>query len=285
MDFIGRQKKTAFIILNFKLSSQKRSGKDAYIELVKTIFEKKTKVGLHGPLDGFIRRLFPMEIDGSTVLYGKLCKFTHIDGTEWINFETTEFTEFEVPANLFPNPVDIDFVVIPEAHRIAVAIGNKISPNLVLKFFKQAISLAIEQGEQFDVTLEQEKNVFKEIKEAQSVKSLEIYISYTNDDITKDAEKFMDDQLKESHIHKLEIKATPDSSGGINMNTTVIGGALKLAESNGNAKATIINKNGKRKKILTSDHPRFEEVSSNVDDERSLAKAIRDLLLRLFRIE
>lgn len=279
-----RLKGYLFFIINYKLNSRASKGDEDYIRLTQKVFDEKLKFQLRGTSYGFIRRLYPMKIGDRNYFFGKFSKFTVIEEKEWIDLSKREVVEFEIPRDLFPNLVETDFIVVPEAHRIVVFSTPKISPNLIVKFFKLALESVKGETEEVIVTLEQSQDVFDEIFDAEIVKSLEISISYTNDDITKDAEKWMDRQLKEAGLNNLSMKATPDSKGKINVNTQLISGALKLAKSNGNATANIVTKSGKKKKIITRQHPRFEEVKANVNDEISILAAVVDFIRRVFRL-
>lgn len=278
-----KEKQFNIQLLNIKLLSKKRSGDDAYKNIITKIHEQKISIPVKGGKHAILRTLFSdvfsYKNNNFNVLYGKFSKFTVIDGKDWINLETMDVENVDIPTNKFPNLVESDYIFIPSAHRFVIVKTTSVNIGAAETFFKEAIKQVIDSDEDYEVVVEQSENVFEEIKKAEIVSKLLIKISYTNADTGDDAFKFMDTQLKESQIGRIAMDVTPDHNKNIKTDTKLISGALKVAQSNGYVEATIIN-NGERKKIETKQHPRIIPFKSQ---ETLFKKSIFDIVMGLFR--
>ena len=75
------------------------------------------------------------------------------------------------------------------------------------------------------------------------------------------------------------MEVSPDHNKNINTKSTLISGALQIAQSNGFVEATV-KIEGRRKKIDTKQHPREIHLLS---EEISFKKKIFDTVMNLFR--
>lgn len=270
-------------IINIKLLSNNRSGDTAYSDIIKEIHGKKISIPVRGGKQAILRTQFNDKIKFKDkeydVLYGKFSKYTVIDGKDWINIATMDVENVDIPPYKFPNLVESDYIFIPSAHRFVLVKTNNMKINTAECFFKESIKQVIASDEDFQVIVEQSEDVFDEIKNAEIVSKLLIKISYTNADLGDEAFEFMDNQLKDSQIGNIEMNVSPDHNKNINTNTTLITGALNVAQSNGYVEATIRN-NGIKKKIETKMHPKVIQIKAQ---ETLLKKYIFDLIMNLFR--
>lgn len=266
-------------IVNIKLLSNNRHGDNAYREIITEIYKNKIRIPVRGGKSAILRTLFTDTYEGTDVIYGKFSKFTVIDGDDWLNLENMEVENVEIPANKFPNLVESDYIFIPKAHRFAVILATGININAVAQFFQKSIPQILGQNEDFEVIIEQSEDVFEQIFNAEIVRKLFIRITYSNADTGNSAYKFMDNELKESNIGKLDISAIPDHNKNIHTNTTLISGALEVAKSNGYATATIIE-NGRRVDIDTQAHPKTLKIKSEI---AMVKKKIFDKIIELYR--
>lgn len=200
-----------FFAFNIKLQSNLRSGTDAYLELLKTMFDKKV---IGTPKRGnsmILRTQFKTEIDGNPILYGKLARFTKLDSEEWLDMDNLEKSQYELPKNLFPNLKEVDYFFIPQAHRFCVRkVNGTISAYQVEEFLKDAFIKCRFSSEQVDVYIEQSFETIDRIINAPSIKRIEILISYTNNDVGEIAEEYVDDILKNMNANKVKMTITPD---------------------------------------------------------------------------
>lgn len=271
-------------IINIKLMSNNRRGDEAYKEIVSQIKSQKIHTPVYGENQHMILRtqfstLVRVGEQNIEVLYGKISKYVIIDGDDWINLSNMEVENVDLPANLFPSLKETSYFFIPRAHRFAFVKDQGISANYVHKFLSNAVNMVIETDEQSEVIIEQSEDIFERIINAESIKKLLINISYSNADTGDEAYEFMDSQIRESEMRKLKLEATPNQNGDIKTSSLLIKGALKVAQSNGYAQATIVE-NNTRIKINTKTHPRIIHTKC---EETSLLGYVVNQIMNIFR--
>lgn len=246
-------------IANIKLLSNRRGGKEAYVDIISKIHDQKISIPVYGDTHLILRTQFhdvvKIENNNIEIQYGSISSYTVIDGNDWLNLNNMEVENIDLPKNVFPSLKESQYIFIPTAHRLAIVKGDGISIKRVEKFLKEAIEQVIVEDEDFEVCVEQADDAFDRITMAEAVKKLFIDISYSNADTGDDAYAFMDQQIRVSEMKRLKMEATPNHNGNIRTDSLLVSGALKVAQSNGSAKATIIE-NGQRTKINTKEHPR-----------------------------
>lgn len=278
-----KERRFSIQLVNIKLLSNQRNGDDAYKDIINQIHSNKISVPVKGGKNAILRTLFSdiysYKDQNFDVFYGKFSKFTVIDGKDWINLETMDVENVDIPANKFPNLAESDYIFIPSAHRFAIVKNANVNIGAVETFLKEAVKQVINSDEDFEIIVEQSEDIFEEIRNAEIVSKLIIQISYSNADTGDDAYEFMDSQLKSAQIGRMSLDATPDHNKNIKTDNKLISGALKVAQSNGYAKATVKN-NGVRKQIETKQHPRVIPLKSQ---ETLFKKTIFDTVMTLFR--
>lgn len=243
-------------ILNIKLLSNQRSGTDAYRQILEDIYTSSIKKPISRGKMAIIRTMFPETIDGKKFFYGKISRFTNIENQNWINLTTKEIEQPDFNPNLFPNLQETEYIFIPQAHRFVVKLSPEFSIHNSYDFFLKAIKEVIEPNEDFKVTIQQSTDIFDEIYNAISVEKLFITLSYTNsDNIEEDATEWLDSQLRESNTKESKMYFESAKNETINIDTSLIRGALKLAIENGEVEAKIKDKTGRIRRIITKDHP------------------------------
>lgn len=246
-------------IANIKLLSNRRGGNEAYVDIISKIHDQKISIPVYGDTHLILRTQFhdvvKIENNNIEIQYGSISSYTVIDGNDWLNLNNMEVENINLPKNVFPSLKESQYIFIPTAHRLAIVKGDGISIKRVEKFLKEAIEQVIVEDEDFEVCVEQADDAFDRITMAEAVKKLFIDISYSNADTGDDAYAFMDQQIRVSEMKRLKMEATPNHNGDIRTDSLLVSGALKVAQSNGSAKATIIE-NGQRTKINTKEHPR-----------------------------
>ena len=246
-------------IINIKLLSNERKGSPAYEEIIKNIHQNKVSIPVIGNTHMILRTMYDDVVDvngiGISILYGKISKYTVIDGKDWLNLNNMEVETIDLPVNVFPNLKESEYIFIPEAHRLAIINKDSISIRHTEKFLNGAINSVIAPTEDFEVCIEQSDDAFEKISTAQQILKLHIDISYSNADIGDDAYEFMDNQLRNGEVGRLKMDITPNHNKNIVTTGTVINGSLKVAQSNGSAQATIVE-GGKRIVVDTKEHPR-----------------------------
>lgn len=275
---MARKKRYSYYSLNIKRNGiEEKERTKKYKELLNKLHEKKTSINVWSDKYVYLRRLF----DQGDFMYGVFSVFTNIEG-DWLDFETGDIAKVKLPDNVFPNWKDCEFYFFPSEHKMAIHYGGSISLNLIVKFLRGAFEFHF-PNELITVDIIQSAGIYEKIVEAKEVRRLEINITYTNDDLMKEFGEYIDDELKKSKIHELNLIAKPDKDRNIDINNRLIGGSLELAQANGHAKATIINSEGKRELIKTYKHPSVETAESENDHPNDIGRSIWDKFIHLFR--
>lgn len=267
-----KNKTLRLYVFNVKLYSNDREGEQAYVEIFTKIFRNKIRGAVALDADCILRTQFVGQEGSRKFLYGKIARFTRLDEKQWFDIERMELrNDVSIPPGVFPNIKETEYFFIPQAHRFCVVdTPGTVSLNMAGKFLKKALEVAREPDEETEVVIEQDVNGFEEILSAQAIRKLQVEISYSNNDTNEESAEFIDGQLKQLRAKTFKIEAIPDSSGSLQPNHTIVSGALKLAQSNGSAKATIVDQENIRRVVQTTSYPRKERVLLKEGDEPQL---------------
>ena len=275
MAFSIREKKRSerkvnftYLILNIKLISNRRKGENAYREIFRDLYENKITQDVGRGKKAFLRTMFPAQVGKESYYYGKITRFTHLENDNWVNIITREETTFPLEDGLFPNRQETEYVFIPQKHRFALKLSSEFSINNARDFFVKALKLVVDPDEDYNVVIQQSKDIFSAIYNADKVEKLTISVSYTNSDNIEDSYgEWLDDQLRESNIK--ETTTTYEAAKGetINIETPLIKGGLELAVENGEVEASIRDQMGRHKKIVTKDHPEKNKSTAASEDQ------------------
>lgn len=260
----AKEKTFQYYGLNIKLQSDERKGEDVYYSLLKSIFDQD----LHEKIGAERAMTFKTQFTSNflfkerrhKVLHGQLVRYTILDEDHWYNTKTKEFEKYDTPDDIFPNGFETHYIFIPAAHRFYFAVNQKVSIVSVETFITKALKKIIGVREEIRVNLIQSNDTFDEIIFAKQLKSLRVSVSYTNDDIGKEAMELMDNFLKDAQIGEAEAVFKPDQHGNLNTDSAMVRGFLEVAKENGEAEATIVKEDGKQKKIVTKNYPEKRPV-------------------------
>ncbi len=279
----SKLKKYRFNVLNIKMRTSEDDKENGYIELFKKIHSEKISIKIIGDNHTVVRTCFQSNtVNGDIVLYGKLSKYTKIEGNDWLNLKNMETETIDLPEGTYPNFTETDYFFFPSIHRIAILANRKISINTAYNFFKNAINKVVEYDEMAEIAIETSNDFIEKIINAKKIERLEIAISYSNSDNYDYAAKAIDDELKNSNVNDISIVAKPDLKGNIDIEkSNFFMGILELCQSNGRAKATIRDAEDKRQVVDTSQYPKeFNVQSLEVDN---LKFEILSILMDYFR--
>jgi hypothetical protein len=237
-------------------------GAERYAEVMRAIKEEVIQVKIRGGKTALLRIQRESKEDDVDYIYGMLTKYTKIDDLDWLDITKMERVAppAELPKDQFPNLAETRYVFVPHLHRIAIVQDANFSINGAHEFFAKAVEKVIREDEESYVIIETSSDVINEILQADAIKYLDVNISYSNADITDGATEWVDDFSRETNASEIQFTFKSGDKGGINSNSELVKGTLGLAQSNGSAEATIIE-NGKRRKVVTSEHPRKEKMS------------------------
>ncbi|HET6993783.1 MAG TPA: DUF4747 family protein [Chitinophagaceae bacterium] len=275
-----------FYGFNTTLQSEQRKGDQAYLELVQNISKQGVLVPIGAERVVMLRNQFKAEYLFNNkvhqILYGKIVRFTVIDPKHWYNTQKRDFENHELPAGIFPNGYETDYVFFPSIHRFFVKVDAKITPNIVELFLSEAFEQVIYQNEEIFVNLMQSTDEINQIINSPRISSLNVSVSYTNEDIGPEYKDFVDGLLKEAQAGHLDANFKPDQHGKLANNSKLIRGLLELVKDNGEAQATA-EINGKKKVITTKDYP--EKVDIPSESEESVKIKLLEKMLKENRPE
>jgi hypothetical protein len=255
---------------NIKILSKERKGTEMYEKLIKDLFSKDIVSIVGGEKAITLRTQFSIKVPSksgeASVFYGKMTRYTTLDGKNWYDQVKKEYVNYEVPLNIFPNGFDTDYIFIPAAHRFFVRVNSKVSISSVERYLLLAIPEVINSNESYLVNIIQSQDVIEKILNAGELSMLKVEISYTNDDIGDAAQQLMDKLLKNGNIGRFDATFRPDQTGTLETDSDFIRGVLELAKENGAAQATIKGDNGRRVKVNTSNYPEKIIIRSEDDN-------------------
>lgn len=215
------------------------------------------------------------------MIHGTLINYTTLDNDNWYNESSDEVVTHETEPNIYPNAKEWDFFFYPEKHRMAVVIKQGVSWSQFENYFNKAFADACDALGYDEVKLTQETSQegIDEIFALESIESLEVEISYSNNDINDITAAAIDDEFKNSNVSTIKTKVTGVKGNPLTLIADKYLGALvKLSKHNGYAKAT--GKVGHRvKKVNTRDYPKvstLKQVTSN-----NLLQSIRDAIISI----
>jgi len=279
----NQKKKVSLYCINVKIQSEPKPTPMDYYEIITKVFKN----------DGFVNYISDKAIAFKTqfagkiefhkkelpYVYGKLVRFTIIKGSNWYNRGTKDYSDVTIPENMYPNPVEVDYIFIPSIHRFLL-IKGVLSVRNVEKFIQESFSEYTKKGQEIVANFQKSKDAIEKVLNSKSLLSLDVDVSYTNDDIGPDAKELIDGMLKEAGIGNINSKIRPDSTGVLDKKSKMIEGLIELSRDNGSVTASIINSNDKKEKIETINHP--EITSIEIDDEDQLNNNVVLLFLKKY---
>ncbi|MGJ1325127.1 DUF4747 family protein [Sphingobacterium faecium] len=137
-----------------------------------------------------------------------------------------------------PNAIEIPFYFVPFVHRLFLPIKSKVTPLQVKYFFEKALLEIYEKEEFFNIDIAKSVEEVERIYEFETLKKIEISLSYTNDDLGEDAKKFMDLLLKDANTNKYKGEFKAEKNESLNMDSQLIKGGIELSKENGEVIAT-----------------------------------------------
>ena len=243
-----------YFVLNIKLYSSTRSGDDAYRQLLAECYAKRIRGRVSRDRMAILRSV--TTDSGGRFMWGTICQFLNITDKDWVNLQTMEIEEQEIPLDKFPGSRESDFIFFPAVHRFAVRKNGVVSLSVAKAFLEDALSRVLADGETVEVIVEQSSDVFERILTAKEIRSLDIEITPSNGDIYEDYKAAMDDQLHKVAAGKVHVELRSREGGTLHPESSeVFGGMIAVAQSNGNVRAVITNDDDRRETIETSRHP------------------------------
>lgn len=256
--------------LNVVLYPEKRQSIQRYIELFAEIFDTKIAVNTYAEK---ITQMESLDLDEG-VYFGKLVNFTDLKGKKWFDKDANAVENFEFNLNKFPNAKEKEFYFFPSIHRIAIL--GKDSPSLsqMQKFFQQAFAKVVDSkyDEAVEVNIITDSVVLDKIYASPKLVSLEVHVSYSNNDLNEDYQALIDDQLKEQDVRNFKSTVSGTSNTPLKIKKkSFLGGLLGLTQNNGYAIAKG-DFDGVYQTVSTRDYPLGCKVTSTENGFKAALK-------------
>jgi len=272
-----KTKKLEFFILNTKVIPVVPKPEENYSRLLNNWYEKGFKIQTKGDNRHYysIRELSKVEID--TVFYGIITKYVTLNDIKFYDTITGNLLEHPIPDNVEGRVNDYEFLFFPNYHRFAFIRIGKLNEEIdrtgaPLQKFREIVKIAFDNGleplSKTIVEIVQEDFFFEKIFE-NDLLSLDVRVSYTNDEANLEAKKLMHDLLEDGQIGNFFARLKPDNSGVINTEAKLPKGLLDLAKENGEVKARIIEDN-KEVTIKSKDFPKTVPIQVEFQDRENL---------------
>lgn len=210
-----------------------------YNDLILNWYEKGYKIITEGDkLHYFtLTQLEEFRLDNRTLFYGVISKFRNFDDLDFIDTESGNLIEYELPNNIIARAQQYEFTFSPDYHRFAFIKRGKIDSRIKkkgapLKQIKDIIKIAfdsgLDKGTSTYVEIEQDSLVFEDIYRNKLL-SLEVRVSYTNDDSTDEEHKlFVDNLLRNGKITEFFSRMKPEKNSEIDSSSELAGGLIEF---------------------------------------------------------
>lgn len=271
-----KTKKLEFFVINSKVLPVVNNPDENYSKLIRNWFSKGYKIQTKGDNRHYysIRELSNDKLEN--VFYGIITKYVSLNDIKFYDTITGRLLEHPIPDNVEGRVNDYEFLFFPKYHRFAFIRTGKLKEEIdrkgaPLQKFKEIVKIAFENGlvapSTAVVDIVQEDFIFEKIFE-NDLLSLEVRVSYTNDEAGKEAKKLMHDLLEDGQIGSFFARLKPDNSGVIDTTADLPKGLLDLAKENGEVKARILE--GDREVTIKSiDFPKIVPIEAEFEEREN----------------
>lgn len=283
-------RKFKFQMINIKLQTNKfgENKTNAYKNLIKKLKEGKVHSSVEKNIHMMIFSCFERAtaVTKTEYIYGRLGKGIHFDKdtVDTLNIEKAEEEKIITNKNQILDPDIAEYIFIPSIHRFIFLNVSGISIKNVYKFLKENLPLVADKEDIVEVDIVKDPKITEEILNAFQIHFIDYNISYTNDDITSSAEKYLDEHLKKLNVGTFKAQLKADHNGALNTKEPdeLIEGGIKLAEQNGQINEAVITRyqGGDKERLTNKENPRYFDVDASDDNYR---ETIISKVLRLFR--
>lgn len=273
---MATKRSISFFTFNVKVLPTVLENTRRYENLVETWFKNGYRITHKGDNSHYftLTTLDSYEFENNKVYYGVISKFVIIDDLDFINRETGQLVEFELPENLEARRQQYEFIFSAKHHRLAFIKAGKIDLEIkkkgaplkqVISIVETAFSAQLDSGYSTFVELEQDSQVFEDIFNNKLL-TLRVRVTYTNDDGLKEEHKrLVDGLMKDGGITEFSSRLKPSKNGEIKSEATLPNGLISLARENGEVNARVQYDDGHQKNINTVNHPEVTDVELDLE--------------------
>lgn len=212
-----------------------------------------------------------------------LINYTTLLGKDWYDEVSDKIVEHEVEPNMHPNGKEWNLYFIPARHRLAVIAKRGVSWTELVRYFTKAFADAGEALGYDEVRLTQETSQegIDEVFALETIDSIEIEVSYSNNDTNDITARAIDNEFKGSNISSIKTKAVGTKGKPITMKNTesYLSSLVKLSKHNGYTKASGKVGN-KAKSVNTKNYPKVETLKKV--NSHNLLQRIQGAVMSLF---
>lgn len=221
---------------------------------------------------------------GNDLILCTLINYTKLDDNDdWYDESTDQVIKHEISPNIYPHAKEWDVYFTPAKHRMAVVSKKGISWSQIEAYFNNAFRDAISVLGYDEVVLTQETSQegIDEIFSFDTIDSLEIEVSYSNNDTNDITAAAIDAEFKRSNVSKITTKATGSKGNPFTLKNdeSYMSALVKLSKHNGSVKADgHVGRN--RKKVNTKNYPMAKKLTKVTS--QNVFQKVKEALLSLF---
>ncbi|UQA76721.1 DUF4747 family protein [Sphingobacterium siyangense] len=265
-------------IINLKIHSDEVDKEKLYSDLIEQVFNLNgfyVKIGTKFGLD--LKKLDKLNLSKKdlgveysilsqssfNIFTGEFVKFKIEDENDkYYNTISKELKPGDPNSIDKPNAIQIPFYFVPLIHRFFLPVKSNVTVKQVAFFFEKALLEIYEKPEFFNIDIAKSTEEIEKIYEFESLKKIEITVSYTNDDLGDDAKQFMDLLLKEANTNTYKGEFKAEKNDSLNMESQLIKGGIELSKENGDLVATGENNFGNQ--VVVNTKSKFEEFALQI---------------------
>lgn len=266
--------KRKFYFLNFVINELSKQIPENYIEVFANICDKKIQINTYGDRKTFITSFYKVGNHYEGIISNAI--FVNPDSSS-IDGLTYVVSNSDVDPNKGLSLKQWRFYFFPKYHRMAIVSGCSLSQ--IYKFFNEAFKEIYGEFDYINVNIEKERSIIDRIIESKTLESLELELSYSNNDCFEDWSNILDVDMKEAGTKcaKFSFKSLAGRYLDITK-TSFMKALLYISKSNGFAKAKLRNEQGRHEVVNTNDFPKQVQVEYSGD---SPANELNDIVSRI----
>lgn len=218
------------------------------------------------------------------LVFGELVLYSRDKHIDVFNIKAKEVEHASIGEDRYLYPKVARFFFVPSKHRLCLEKGTGIGLEAAETYIKKLLTSYIEhkglKGQHVPkIDTQKSPSILQDILSYNDIWKIKTCISFTNDDMTEDFDKILDDSIKKAGATNLSLEASSETLVPLQPKGTILEGALKLAQSNGEA---IIYR-GTRKKnkgYSTNEHVQTVQFNETLEE---LPFAIRKFILEMLK--
>ena len=264
---------------NLVIQPVKYHKSEYYVELLKKVFAQG-----HSVVTGTdkLTKMRSLNIT-KEVITGQLLNVTTLGSDNWYDAKTDTVGEHPTDPNMYPNAREWDFYFLPENHRMAVIVKKGLSWSQFEKYFEKAFERACPVLGYDKVVMNRVTDVqgIEEIFKLDTISSLEIEVSYSNNDNNDAFTAAIDNEFKETNVSVIKTKAEGTKEHPISLKRegdSYLTSLVNLSRNNGFTKAR--GKEGRHvKTVNTRNFPKVNMLRKLTNNTvvKSIIESIKNI--------